>query len=341
MFSQHQNYVYQAKKLHLLITLIAVMSPLCIAYATKGALSSTTAEKIDVSSFDSRVQDIAQIEIVAAVKNQHAKSGAIAVADPRTEKLIAFAQSGDGKNFQSWKSRLFSPGSTIKPFVAAAAIDSGVASESQVYDCRSPYYVDGVEFRNYENNFTDASLSESMAKSVNVCMVKVAQSTDSATLRKTLSQFGLNVDWQSSKSTALQLANLSIGKNTITTLADITKAYAILANKGHLFARNDRSAVKESTADSVTHMLVEAVQTGTGKRAVIDGLNIAGKTGTLAVENNGTTTLYLALFGGYFPAESPRFVSFVVIESNDKTASGGSLAALVFRTMAIKSVAKN
>lgn len=342
MLSQYQKYVFQIKKYHVVTTFIALAGPFCLAYATKGTLSSDAAQQIDPTSFDSRIQNIVQTEIASAVQNHKAKSGAIAVADPHTGKIIAFAQSGATKGTDNWESRIFAPGSTIKPFVAAAAINSGTASESQIYDCRSPYYVDGTKFTNHTTSFTDVSLTDAMAKSVNVCLIKVAQNTGPAVLRKTFNKFGLNIDWQADKSDDLQLANSSLGKTTPVTLAGITKAYAILANKGHTFSGNDSNAISESTANSVTRMLIEAVQTGTGKRAAVDGLSVAGKTGTLAVESKGSTSSYLALFGGYFPAAAPRFVVFVVLEStqvNDmEKASGGSLAAPAFHKVAVKSL---
>lgn len=81
-------------------------------------------------------------EINAAVKQYHAKSGVIAIADPKTGTIIAFAESSNNKN-KSWVSRVFSPGSTIKPFIAAAALDAGISSATKSYDCHSPYYVEG------------------------------------------------------------------------------------------------------------------------------------------------------------------------------------------------------
>ena len=141
----------------------------------------------------------------------------------------------------------------------------------------------------------------------------------------------------------MQLANASIGKTIPVTIETVTKAYAILANKGHLFPENSGSIISESTANSVTNMLVETVDHGTGKRAALTGKQVAGKTGTLDDPQRPSSSL--ALFGGYVPANAPRFVAFVVIEdghgigeAETEMASGGAVAAPVFHDVAKNSL---
>ncbi|HHL0261713.1 TPA: penicillin-binding transpeptidase domain-containing protein, partial [Legionella pneumophila] len=99
----------------------------------------------------------------------------------------------------------------------------------------------------------------------------------------------------------------------------------------------NRAIISETSSNSINHMLENAVTNGTGKLAVIPGVSVAGKTGTV-IENNNQ---YLALFAGYVPAGNPRYVVLVVIEegysrkNGETLTSGGELAAPVFRNVAM------
>lgn len=325
----------------LAISALSIIVPLGTAYATKGLISqSVTIDSIDTSSINPNIQNIAIKEISTAVNKSHAKSGTIVIADARTGKIVAFAEAG--KSSDSWRSRIFNPASTIKPFIAAAAIDAGVASESTIYDCHKPYQVDGRKFKNNDPNIGKLSLSDAMASSNNICMMKAAQETGSAKTRQILSRFGfdMNAAWDNNTSDALNLANATIGSSIPVTLKTLTNAFTILANKGHFVHSNSESVVSEETANTVTHLLEKAVTNGTGKRAAMTNVLVAGKTGTLS---NDTHTSTLALFAGYVPSQSPRYVSIVVIENAQlngslSKANGGNISAPVFRKVLEKSL---
>lgn len=328
----------------LAISALSIIVPLGTAYAAKGLISQgATFNSIDTSSIDPKIQSIAVKEISSAVNKSHAKSGAIVIADARTGKIVAFAESGKVSENDSWRSRIFNPYSTIKPFIAAAAIDAGVASESTIYDCHDPYQVDGKQFTNSNSKIGNLSVSDAMASSVNVCMIKVAQETGSAKTRQILSRFGfdMNTAWDNNNSDALNLANATMGFSIPVTLGTLTNAYNILANKGHFITANSGNAVSEATASSITHLLEKVVTEGTGKRAAITNVLVAGKTGTMS---NHAHTSSLALFAGYLPSNSPRYVSIVVIENAQlngsiSKANGGNVAAPVFRNALEKSLA--
>jgi len=344
MLSNYQLKNSKKTVFSMILAGIAVMAPICSAYAAMGSIFNVASVEIDTSSLHPKIQNIATAEITAAVKQYHAKSGVIAVADPSTGKIIAFAEAGKVSGDNSWRSRIFVPGSTIKPFIAAAALDSGVAYASQVYDCRSPLVIDGMKFVNSDNNLGSLTLANVIAKSANTCMIKVAQDTGPTILRKKLADFGfdMNSGWQANKSAAAQVAMISLGESVPVTMATLTNAYVVLANKGHLLPPNSGAAVSEATANSVTQMLIGAVNDGTGEKAAISNLAVAGKTGTVAHE--GTDNMRLALFGGYVPARAPRLVIMVVIENGSSTengkeaTNGGTLAAPVFHDVAVKSL---
>ncbi len=322
----------------------SVLAPICVAYSAVGSLSSSKAREIDTSHLDSKMQSIAEQEIKTAVKQYHAKSGVIAIVDPATGNLIAFAEAGKSKNHNSWKSRIFSPGSTIKPFIAAAAIDSGSSSETKSYDCHSPYFIKGKSFTNYSPNVGDASLEEAIAKSINVCLIKVSLEAGAPVIRKKLTEFGfdMNTWWQANQSDDLQLAMASLGENIPVTIDSLTRSYAILANKGRSFKEGEAPIISATTTRSINHILENVITNGTGALAATPGVRIAGKTGTVAENINFAQGKRLALFAGYAPINAPRYAMVVVIEDghlskNGKTlTSGGELAAPVFRNVAMK-----
>ncbi|MCW5584363.1 MAG: cell division protein FtsI [Gammaproteobacteria bacterium] len=318
------------------ISFISIIGPLGTAYATKGFISKNQNigfDSINTLFIDPKIQNIAIKEISTAVTNSHAKSGAIVIADARTGKIVAFAEAG--KSNQSWSSRIFNPASTIKPFIAAAAIDTGVASASTIVDCHSPYQIDGKQFKNVDSNIGNLSLSDAMTNSVNTCMIKLAQETGSSKTRQILSRFGfdMNAAWDKNNSDALNLANATMGSSIPVTLKTLTNAYITLANEGHFIRSDSENVVSEETANTVTRLLEKAVSNGTGKHAAMTNVLVAGKTGTLS---NATYTSTLALFAGYVPSHMPRYVSIVVIENAQVNgslpkANGGNIAAPVFR----------
>lgn len=320
---------------------LSILAPIYASYAAVGSLTNYQGKEVDISHLDPKVQRIVVKEITAAVRQYHAKSGVVAMVDPMSGEIIAFAESGKSAN--SWKSRVFSPGSTIKPFIAAAAIDSGKSSESKRYDCPSSYHIDDITFTNYKAQKSTMSLTDALAKSVNTCLIKVAQDTGSTVIRNKLEAFGFDMNsWRNNDN--LQLAKVSLGEDVPATVEDLTKSFAILANKGHVYGKNAEPVISEKTANSVTRMLEKSVQAGTGKQAAIPGISVAGKTGTVSEGVNVAEGKHLSLFAGYVPANKPQYVMLVIIEDgylNKKgqaLTSGGELAAPVFHNVAIKSL---
>jgi beta-lactamase regulating signal transducer with metallopeptidase domain/beta-lactamase class D len=318
----------------IIIFSVSLIIPLTTAYATKGIIpQALSLDSIDKAFIDQKIQNIAIKELSAAVNKTHAKSGAIVIADARTGKIVAFAEIGESIKNNSWSSRIFNPASTIKPFIAAAAIDSG-ASLLKKYDCHDPNQIDGINFTNGDSKINSASIADALAHSVNTCMLKIAEETGSIKIRQTLSHFGfdMNVAWNNNNSDELNLAYATMGSSIPVTLKTLTNAFTILANKGLL---NSKQIIPKETANKVTHLLEKVVTDGTGKRAAIDHISIAGKTGTLV---NDSHTSSLALFAGYVPSISPRYVSIVVIEDakihgSIFNSNGGNVAAPVFHNV--------
>ncbi|MBP6217326.1 MAG: hypothetical protein KA436_01925 [Oligoflexales bacterium] len=323
------------------LTLLTISLPLYAAYTAKGTLSPSSGKSLDLSSVNPKVQRIADEEITSAVRKYKAQSGAVAIADPKTGEWLAFAEAGSRDPSQSWRSRVFPAASTIKPFIAAAGIDAGVSSDSQIYDCRGPYRIGDQTFHNYDPNFSDHTLREALSQSINVCIIKLAQDIGATKLLRKLTQFGFDTDWREETSD-VQLARTALGTHVPVTFQSLMKSYMILANKGRGPSQSP-SVISESNADSVTSMLVDAVSHGTAMKASIPGIDVAGKTGTMVTEpSEANESSRLALFVGYVPANAPRFLALIVIEDGHEAkgkgeGTGGSLAAPLFQKIYTKS----
>jgi beta-lactamase regulating signal transducer with metallopeptidase domain len=326
-----------------------VMATLGLAYAAQGTLTGRDAPSLDLSRIDPRLQRIAEVEVEEALARFKAKSVAVVLAQPRTGTVVAFAEAHSGPAAESWAKRAFAPGSTTKPFVVTAALESGAVSEDQVLDCRQPYDVGGRTFNNYDPNVGRVSTTEVIAQSVNVCTIKMAQATGKWRVRHTLQQFGL--DWKDDKASegpelSADDADAVLGMTLPVNLASMIRAYSLLANHGRSLASPSGQVISEKTADTMVRMLVAAVDHGTARRATLAHVTVAGKTGTVVgrrePEAGDEKRPVVAMFGGFAPAEAPRLVAFVIVEGGvqgKQQAGGGAAAAPTFREVMGKSLA--
>lgn len=303
---------------------------------------------LDLSQIDLRLQRIAEVEVGAALTQFKAKSVAVVVAQPATGTIIAFAEAHSEPAAETWTKRTFAPGSTTKPFVVAAALESGAVSEDEILDCSQPYDVGGRAFKNHDPKVKKVSMTEAIAQSVNVCTIKMAQAAGEKRVRHTLQQFGL--DWRTDRRSDGQELSADdaedvLGVTLPANLASMIRAYSILANHGRRLASPSQQVISEKTADAIVRMLVAAVDHGTGRKAALSRVAVAGKTGTVVSrlepkmsDSNGPV---MAMFGGFAPAEAPRLVAFVIVEGGmrgKEHAGGGAAAAPTFREVMGKSL---
>ena len=325
----------------------AITASLGLAYAAQGTLTPPAVPSLDVSGIDPRLQRIAEAEVKEALAEFKAKSVAVVVALPQTGKVVAFAEAHAEPGAETWAKRAFSPGSTTKPFVAAAALESGAVAEDQMLDCPSPYDVGGKAFHNHDGNkgLSKISATDAIAQSVNVCTIKMAQAAGKEKVRHTLRQFGL--DWkdeEASKEQELSADDVTavLGATLPADLSSMIRAYSMLANRGQGLAPSSGRVISEKTAAAVVRMLVAAVDHGTGKKAKLSGVSVAGKTGTVMSgpqPKGGADGPLLALFGGFAPAEAPRLAAFVIVEAGVPGGGGGAVAAPTFREVMGQSLA--
>jgi len=263
----------------------------------------------------------------------------------------------------------FEPGSIFKPVVASAVIDSGAASPSDIFFCENGNFKIGrVSIGEAANHkFGWLSIKAIIKNSSNIGTIKMAQALGGEGLFPYLKSFGFGektgIDLPGESPgflrdlprwSALSLASISFGHEISATPIQMAVATSAIANGGTLYPpRITRAVVKdgqvirefekpegrrvisEKTSRQIIEILKSVVKEGTGTQAAVPGYETAGKTGTAQKFDSETQTYsstdYVSSFVGFAPADAPRIVVLVMIDSPHKTHYGGVVAAPVFQ----------
>lgn len=270
---------------------------------------------------------------------------------------------------------IFEPGSTAKPFLLAAVIEEGLVSEQTKFDCEKGSYRFGGHRINDMQPYEELTALEVITHSSNIGATKMAERLDAQTLWGYLHAFGFGqktgIDlpgevggnlrpWR--RWARVALATHAFGHGFSVTTLQMATAFAALANGGFLLEpflvrevrdetgrsvevrrpRVVRRVISKDTADRVLAVLEVVVASGTGKKAQVPGFRVAGKTGT-AMRFDQETGRYehdrpVVSFVGVVPADRPELVIAVVLNEPEGQASGGKMAAPVFREIAASSL---
>jgi cell division protein FtsI (penicillin-binding protein 3) len=319
------------------------------------------------TSIDLRIQYVAYRVLKAAIQTHNAESGSIVVLDVQTGEVLAIVNQptynpNDRSQFSAERYRnraitdIFEPGSSIKPLVVAAALESGEYRPSSVIDTAPGYVVVGPKTIEDSRNLGRISLTTILARSSNVGATKLAMSLQSEQLWNTMTQFGLGSLTASgfpgesagllthfSHWRPISQATLAYGYGLSVTPLQLAQAYGVLGNNGQLrpisLVALDQPAegdqiISRDSATAVRRMLEEVVRPGgTGTGAAVTGYRIAGKTGTSWKFAAGgySKDKYISVFAGLAPASNPRLAAVVVIdEPTGELYYGGDVAAPVF-----------
>jgi cell division protein FtsI (penicillin-binding protein 3) len=317
------------------------------------------------ASIDLRIQYLAYRELKAATQRNHAKSGSVVVLDVTTGEVLAAVNQpsynpNDRSQFSAAKYRnrvftdIFEPGSSIKPLIIAAALESGSYNSSSLVDTRPITIGDKViEDKHYLGRI---DLQTILVRSSNVGATRVAMSLPPESLFSTLSDFGMGrltgsgfpgesagllshySNWRQ-----ISQATLAYGYGLSVTPLQLAQAYSVIAAGGvqrpiALLRVDDapisRRVIQAKTSAAVLSMLENVVgPNGTGQRAAVAGYRIGGKTGTVKKFAPGgySEKSYTALFAGVAPVSAPRLAVVVVVdEPSDGHYYGGDVAAPVF-----------
>jgi len=324
-------------------------------------------------ALDRRIQYLAYRELKAAVQHHQARSGSVVILDARSGEVLAMVNQpaynpNNRQDLESSRYRnravtdLFEPGSTMKPFTIAAALESGRYTPDTPVETGTGLLRVGSDTVRDTHPYGLLDVTGVIRKSSNVGAARIALSLEAEQLYRTFSRFGFGritgsgfpgesdgrlrtpEGWR-----AIEQATLSFGYGLSVTPLQLAQAYTVFAGDGRLrpatFLPVERGAVDPvpviapETARQVRRMLETVTETGgTGTRARVPGYRVAGKTGTVrkAGANGYSDDRYVSLFAGMAPASSPRLVMVVVLnEPRGEHYYGGLVAAPVFsRVMA-------
>lgn len=318
-------------------------------------------------SIDRRIQYLAYRELKTAVSLRHARAGSAVVLDARTGEVLAMVNqpSFNPNNRGSLRSDrfrnravtdTFEPGSTMKPFTVAAALESGEYFPSTRIDTAPGYYrVKGLMIRD-ERNYGQIDMATIIEKSSNVGISKIALSLPQETLWRMYDRVGFGASTQCSLpgESSGQLpffnewheserATLSFGYGLSLTAVQLARAYGLFADHGRVRpvsmipvqdTSNFEQVVSPQTSREVMAMMETVISArGTGRRAKIHGYRVAGKTGTVRkiIDGEYSDEHYLSLFAGVAPASDPRLVMVIVVDEPSVGGFyGGEVAAPVF-----------
>jgi len=328
-------------------------------------------------SLDRRVQYLAYRELKAAVQRYKARAGSAVILDVHTGEVLAMVnQPAYNPNNRStrysgrYRNRavtdVFEPGSTLKPFTIATALESRQYTPVSRIDTRPGSLKIGRYTVRDSRNYGVINLTTVIQKSSNVGASKIALSLSKKQMWAMLTQVGFGSlsgsgfpgevtgrlahfrQWH-----ITEQATISFGYGINVTLLQLARAYAALGNKGilppirfldveesnrkRLTDHLPRPVMQANTAQQILKMLEKVVKSGgTGSLAQIPGYSVAGKTGTVRKHIGGqySDKEYIALFAGLVPAKSPRLVMVVMIDRpRGKSYYGGTIAAPVFATV--------
>ncbi len=273
---------------------------------------------------DPELQAAAEAELQHAMTAQHAAGAVAIVLDAKTGAALEVATTGDGDPHLA---RV--PGSTMKPFTIAAALEAGVVAADAHVDCENGVRSYGDQTLKDESPHGVLDLGGVLAVSSNVCTAKIAEPLGDRlgdALRRYHFEAPAHIDTRS-----LDGASISAGEGIRVSALDLAAAYTVFADDG-AYAGGER-VVSATTAHAVMAMLDRVVNgaEGTGHAARIEGIRVAGKTGTAHTDVAGK---YYASFVGIVPADAPRFI--VLVGFDGVTGSGGEVAAPVFAKIAAR-----
>jgi cell division protein FtsI (penicillin-binding protein 3) len=327
------------------------------------------------TSIDLRIQYLAYRTLKAAIQQYNAESGSIVILDVQTGEVLAIVNQptynpNDRSQFSAERYRnraitdIFEPGSSIKPLIVAAALESGDYRPSSIVDTAPGFVVVGPKTIEDSRNLGRVSLTTILARSSNVGVTKLAMSLEPDQLWTTMTRFGLGTLTSSGfpgESAGLlthfnhwrpiNQATLAYGYGISVTPLQLAQAYSVLGTDGvfrpvslvALDSTPDGDQVLDrDSAAAVRRMLEEVVRPGgTGTKASVAGYRIAGKTGTAWKFAAGgySEDKYISIFAGLAPASDPKLAAVVVIdEPSGELYYGSDVAAPVFADVMAESL---
>lgn len=335
-----------------------------------------------VLTIDQAIQYITEKALQEAVADNSAKSGIAIVMAPGTGAVLAMAHfpllnpnSYEKFDKHLWRNRAitdpFEPGSTMKIFTVAAAMEHGNCTPDTIFYCENGEYRIGKDTIHDTHPHGWLSVEDIIKYSSNIGAYKIGKKTGSKALYTTLKDFGfgdktgINCPGETQgtlipykKWSAIDAGAICFGQGISASPLQLISAVSAIANdgmlmkpfvvqaildqKGRVVKRFEPEPVRQSisseTADAVKKILMSVItKEGTGFNAALDGYTVCGKTGTAQKINEKgeyAKGKYISSFVGFAPVEKPEIAVLVILDEPMKNHYGGIVAAPAFSKIA-------
>ena len=337
-----------------------------------------------VLTIDSQIQYIVERQLKEGIEEMGGEKGMAIVMNPETGEVLAMASYPflDPNNFSKFPEvnrrnlpiwYAHEPGSTMKVFLAASALDDKKVNPNSKFNCENGRRrIGSAVIRDIKPRGT-LTVAEIVKYSSNIGASKIGELLGRDKYYKYLNKFGfgkktgIGLPGESSGLLAaprkwgpIELATISFGQGISVTSLQLVTALSAIANGGYLMkpyviekiVGPDGNVIEQNSPEVVTRaisydtsyqmkqIMQGVVENGTGKKAQIPGFSVAGKTGTAQIPNPKSggyySDRYIASFIGFAPVEDPAIVMVVVVEAPRKKTHGGSVAAPIFKQIAEK-----
>lgn len=316
-------------------------------------------------AMDAKIQYLAYTALKEAMTEHSAKAGSVVVLDTRTGEVVALvnAPTFNPNNRKSLtgeqlRNRVFTdtfePGSIMKPFIAAMALESGKYGPSTLIDTnKGSYLLDGRIIHD-THPYEKLTVTEVIQKSSNIGAAKMALQFSPEHMRDLYARLGfgspLKLGFPGEVAGMLRPANswkpieqatMAYGHGVSVTLIQVARAYLPFARNGDVLPLSimrvshppkGEQVFSPRVAHEVRSMMETVVaEGGTAPRARVAGYRVAGKTGTAnKLEGGRYVNKYVTSFVGFAPVSNPRLIVAVMIDEPTNGHHGGTVAAPVF-----------
>jgi cell division protein FtsI (penicillin-binding protein 3) len=337
-------------------------------------------------TLDGAIQLAAEREVQKAVEGASAAAGWAMVMDVQTGAMLAMASAPafdankPGRDPEVWRNRgvqdALEPGSTIKSFVFAWAIEKGITTPDATLFCENGAWRRGRRTIHDTHKIGTVTVTEALRQSSNICAAKIGEALGARELMAGLRAFGFGERTSvglpgeargqmrdPARMKPIEVDTTAFGQGMSATGLQTVAAMAAIANGGVLLRpylvekvvapdgkvllergrKEVRRVLRPETARRVTAMLEEVTRKGgTGTKAAIADFRVAGKTGTaqkVDFVNGGYGKKRLASFLGFVPAEAPRLAILVAVDEPEKgSVYGGDIAAPAWSAIAAEAL---
>lgn len=310
------------------------------------------------SSFDAATRRAAEDEVRSLGAMPGTVEAHVVIVDPRDGTVLAMhgGERRDGRFVEVPDlplRALHVPGSVMKPFTIAAALEAGAITAEQRFSGENGVWSRPDGTLRDSSKHEDMSLGDVMAFSSNIGAGKIAAALGNEKLAAAYARFGFGAGggpdfphaargrFAFGSASPFEAMLLAGGESGETTPFEVATAFATLVNGGvrhrptrtHPARAGGERVLSEATARAVLPLLesVVAREDGTGTKARVSGVRVLGKTGTAVLGKEGPGATTLATFVGAFPAEAARAVVLVAVATTEAGYTGGTIAAPSFR----------